>query len=56
MAVDVTAQVRAMYRSGNNGLIVEDASESSSAPQAEAFSAADSAAASQRPQLVVTFG
>jgi hypothetical protein len=55
-ALDVTEQVRGMYRSGNAGLVVQDAAEGSATQAAETFSAALSATASQRPQLVLTFG
>jgi hypothetical protein len=48
--------VRGMYRSGNDGLLVEDAGENASSAQAETFTAADSSASSQRPQLILTFG
>ena len=52
MTVDVSEQVRGMYRSGNNGLIVEDAAEAASSAQSQTFSAAGA----ERPQLVLTFG
>ncbi|MFL5884427.1 MAG: DNRLRE domain-containing protein [Thermoleophilaceae bacterium] len=47
LSFDVTAQVRGMYRDGNDGLVVEDVAENAPDAQAETFS---------QPQLVVTFG
>jgi hypothetical protein len=55
-AIDVTEQVRGMYRSGNAGLVVEDAAEGAETAAAETFSAARSPATQHRPQLVLTFG
>jgi hypothetical protein len=40
-AFDVTEQVRAMYRSANDGIVVEDAAEGAAEPQEETFGGAE---------------
>jgi hypothetical protein len=52
MTVDVSEQVLGMYRFGNNGLIVQDATEGAIFGQMQTFGAGGD----ERPQLVLTFG
>jgi hypothetical protein len=50
----VTTQVQAMYSGSNTGFIVKDSNEASPQPRTQTFSSRE--AASNRPQLVITFG
>jgi hypothetical protein len=53
--LDVTEQVRAIYRHGDDGLQVRDAAESASTAVGQTFDSSEAAAA-DRPQLLLAFG
>lgn len=55
LTFNVTGQVRDMYRLGNNGLVVTDATETGGT-RIETFTAINSGKTFQLPQLVLTFG
>jgi hypothetical protein len=53
--VDVTEQVRAIYRHGDDGLVVRDAAEGATPTAGQVFDSSEAAPA-DRPQLVLAFG
>ena len=55
MSFDLTGVLQDVYRYGDNGLVVRDASEGASPAAGQAFDASEGDPA-LRPQLIVSFG